>query len=293
MVERIYTHAVIAISIIIGEKMTPKLSVPELETLSSEIRANILRLIHNAGSGHPGGSLSGVEIVTSLYFNVMNNDPEDPERDRFILSKGHVAPLLYSVLMKAGILPQSTDNLRKIGSNLKGHPDAVKTEGVEISSGSLGNGLSVAAGLAAASKIDGNSATIYCLLGDGECDEGLIWEAAMMAAHCKLDNLVAIVDRNMLQIDGCTEDVICLEPFRDKWEAFNWNVIEVDGHSYEELIDAYGRVGEMDDVPTLILANTVKGKGVSFMENVVGFHGKAPSTEQLLQALEELGEEIQ
>lgn len=276
-----------------GEKMTPKLSVPELEQLSNKIRANILRLIHDAKSGHPGGSLSSVEIMCSLYFNVMNSNPEDPERDRFILSKGHVAPLLYSVLMEAGIIPQATDNLRKYGDILQGHPDAMKTKGVEISSGSLGNGLSVAAGLAAAAKIDGKKTNVYCLMGDGECDEGLIWEAAMMAPHCKLDNLVGIVDRNMLQIDGCTEDVVCLEPFADKWKAFNWNVIEVDGHNYEELINAYNRIGEVEGQPTMVIAHTTKGKGVSFMENVAGFHGKAPSTEQLEQALSELGEGAQ
>lgn len=270
--------------------MTPKLSIPELEKLSREIRINIVKLVYDAKSGHPGGSLSGVEAVCALYFNVMNTDPDDPERDRFILSKGHVAPLLYSVLMKAGVIPESTDSLRKYGGILMGHPDAMRTKGVEVSSGSLGNGLSVAAGIAAAAKIDGKKTKVYCLLGDGECDEGLVWEAAMMAPHVKLDNLCAIVDRNMLQIDGCTEDVVCLEPFADKWKAFNWNVIEVDGHSYEELLAAYARVGELEGVPTLIIANTVKGKGVSFMENVAGFHGKAPNDEEMKQAMAELKE---
>lgn len=290
---RLYTQWLTGISTKTGEKMTPKLSVPELETLSKKIRVNILRLIHDAASGHPGGSLSSVEIMTSLYFNVMNRDLEDPDRDRFILSKGHIAPLLYSVLMETGDIPRSTDTLRKYGGILMGHPDATKTRGVEVSSGSLGNGLSVASGIAAAAKIDGKKTKVYCLLGDGECDEGLVWEAAMMAPHCKLDNLVAVVDRNMLQIDGCTEDVVCLEPFPDKWKAFNWNVIEVDGHSHEELIKAFNRAGEIEGMPTMVIANTVKGKGVSFMENVAGFHGKAPSTEQLHQALSELGEESQ
>jgi transketolase len=225
-----------------------------------------------------------------LYFNVMNRAPEDTERDRFILSKGHAAPLLYSVLMEVGVLPRSSDKLRKYGENLQGHPDDMKIMGVEISSGSLGNGLSVAAGMAAAAKIDGKRTRVYCLLGDGECDEGLVWEAAMMAPHHKLDNLTAIVDRNMLQIDGCTEDVVCLEPFQDKWRAFNWNVIEVDGHSYPELIDAFKRAENTKGAPTMIIANTVKGKGVSFMENVAGFHGKAPTTEELHMALTELGE---
>ena len=273
--------------------MTPKLTVQELKDLSPKIRANILHLIHDAKSGHPGGSLSSVEIMLSLYFNVMNRDPRDPDHDRFILSKGHVAPLFYSVLMEAGYIPQSTDNLRKYGDILQGHPDAMRTKGVEISSGSLGNGLSVAAGLAAAAKLDGKKTRVYCLLGDGESDEGLVWEAAMMAPHRKLDNLTAIVDRNMLQIDGYTEDVVCLEPFPDKWRAFNWNVLAVDGHSYEELLEAFEKADASVDVPTMIIANTVKGKGVSFMENVAGFHGKAPTTEELHQALSELGEETQ
>ena len=247
-------------------------------------------MIHDAKSGHPGGSLSSVEIVLSLYFNVMNHDPHDPERDRFVLSKGHSAPLLYTVLMEAGYIPRSADQLRKYGSILQGHPDAMQTRGVEISSGSLGNGLSVASGIAAAAKIDGKKNRIFCLMGDGECDEGLIWEAAMLAPHKKLNNLTAIVDRNMLQIDGCTEDVICLEPFSDKWRAFNWHVIECDGHSYPELINAFKEAAKRRDQPSVIIAKTVKGKGVSFMENNVGFHGKAPSDTELQQALKELGE---
>ena len=245
-------------------------------------------MIHDAKSGHPGGSLSSVEIMLTLYFNVMNRDLQDPERDRFILSKGHSAPLFYTVLMEAGYIPESVDQLRKYGSVLQGHPDALKTKGVEISSGSLGNGLSVASGLAAAAKIDGKKTRVYCLLGDGECDEGLVWEGAMIAPSCNLDNLTAIVDRNMLQIDGCTEDVVCLEPLPDKWKAFNWNVIECDGHSYDELIVAFKKAEQHKGQPSVIIAHTVKGKGVSFMENNVGFHGKAPNDEELKQALEEL-----
>ncbi len=270
--------------------MNTKLTVPQLEQLSTKTRIHLLKMIHDAGSGHPGGSLSSVEIMLTLYFHEMNRDPDDPERDRFVLSKGHSAPLLYTVLMEAGYIPRSVDQLRKYGGILQGHPDAMKTKGVEISSGSLGNGLSVAAGIAAAAKIDGKKTRVYCLLGDGECDEGLVWEAAMMAPSSKLDNLTAIVDRNMLQIDGCTEDVVCLEPFPDKWKAFNWNVIECDGHSYDELIEAFKKAEQHKGQPSVIIASTVKGKGVSFMENNVGFHGKAPNNEELRQALTELGE---
>ncbi|MCW4013817.1 MAG: transketolase [Candidatus Bathyarchaeota archaeon] len=271
--------------------MNKKLTVPELEALSKKTRAHLLKMIHDAKSGHPGGSLSSVEIMLSLYFNVMNRDPNDPEHDRFVLSKGHSAPLFYTVLMEAGYIPESTDQLRLYGSILQGHPDAMKTKGVEISSGSLGNGLSVAAGIAAAAKIDGKKTRVYCLLGDGECDEGLVWEAAMTAPSRKLDNLTAIVDRNMLQIDGCTEDVVCLEPFPDKWKAFNWNVIECDGHSFDELLDAFKQAASHKGQPTVIVAHTTKGKGVSFMENNVGFHGKAPNDEEMAKALSELGED--
>ena len=245
-------------------------------------------MIYDAKSGHPGGSLSSVEIMLALYFHIMNHNPKDPNRDRFILSKGHSAPLLYTVLMEAGYISWSNDQLRKFGCILQGHPDAPKINGVEISSGSLGNGLSVAAGLAAATRIDEKKGMIYCLVGDGECDEGLIWEGAMMASSRGLDNLIAIVDRNMLQIDGCTEDVICLEPFTDKWRAFGWNVIECDGHSYPELFKAFEAAILHKGKPTVIVAHTIKGKGVSFMENNVDFHGKAPNGKEIEQALREL-----
>jgi len=270
--------------------MNTKLTVPELEQLSRKTRAHLLKMIHCARSGHPGGSLSSVEIMLSLYFNVMNRDQEDTNHDRFVLSKGHSAPLFYTVLMEAGYIPESTTQLREYVSILQGHPDAMKTKGVEISSGSLGNGLSVAAGIAAAAKIDGKKTRVYTLLGDGECDEGLVWEGAMLSSSRRLDNLTAIVDRNMLQIDGCTEDVVCLEPFSDKWRAFNWNVIECDGHSYTELLYAFKQAAEHKDQPTVVIARTIKGKGVSFMENNVGFHGKAPNDDELAQALKELGE---
>jgi transketolase len=246
-------------------------------------------MIHNAKSGHPGGSLSSVEILLTLYFYIMKTNLDDPDRDYFILSKGHSAPLLYTVLMEAGYIPKTLNQLRKLGGVLQGHPDALKTRGVELSSGSLGNGLSVAAGVAASIKLDKRKSRVYCLLGDGECDEGLIWEGAMMASSKKLDNLTAIVDRNMFQIDGLTENVVCLEPFPDKWKAFNWNVLECNGHNFEELIKAFNEVAKYPNQPTVIIANTVKGKGVSFMENNAGFHGRAPNDKELTQALKELG----
>jgi len=269
--------------------MTTKLTVSELKELSRKTRIHLLRMIHNAKSGHPGGSLSSVEILLTLYFHIMNTNLDDHDRDYFILSKGHSAPLLYTVLMEAGYIPKTLNQLRKLGSILQGHPDALKTHGVELSSGSLGNGLSIAAGVAASIKLDERKSRVYCLLGDGECDEGLIWEGAMMAASKKLDNLTAIVDRNMFQIDGYTENVVCLEPFSDKWKAFNWNVLECNGHSFEELIKAFNVVAKYPNQPTVIIANTIKGKGVSFMENNAGFHGKAPNDEELKLALKELG----
>lgn len=269
-----------------------RLSVPELEALSREVRAAVLRIIYEAGSGHPGGSLSSVDIMLTLYFHEMNHDPSDPkwsERDRFILSKGHAVPTLYTVLAKAGYIPEaSLDTLRLFNSPLQGHPDSLKVPGIEVSSGSLGNGLSVASGIAAAAKMDGKKVRVFCLLGDGECDEGLVWEAAMLVAHLGLSNLTAIVDRNRLQIDGCTEDVVCLDPLTDKWRAFNWNVLEADGHDYAQIMAALDAARRHTDGPTAIIAKTVKGKGVSFMEGVAAFHGKPPSKEQLDQALREL-----
>jgi transketolase len=268
------------------------LSAPEMEELARKVRATIVRIIYEAGSGHPGGSLSCVDILLTLYFSEMSHDPSNPDwpdRDRFILSKGHAAPALYTVLAEAGYMPRSElSSLRSFGSRLQGHPDASRTPGVEVSSGSLGNGLSMSAGIAAALRLDGRSSRVYCLLGDGECDEGLVWEAAMLAAHLRLGNLTAIVDRNGLQIDGCTEDVVCLDPLADKWRAFNWNVVEADGHDYLQIKGALDEARQHTDGPTVIVAKTVKGKGVSFMEGVASFHGKPPSKEQLGQALREL-----
>lgn len=262
----------------------------DLEKKAKRIRRHIIEMIAEAGSGHPGGSLSAADIITVLFFNKMNYDSNNPkweDRDRFVLSKGHAAPALYAALAEAGFFSTNElKNLRKINSILQGHPSVI-TPGVEICSGSLGQGLSVANGMALAAKIDKRGYHVYVLLGDGEVQEGQIWEAAMTAAHYKLNNLTAILDRNGLQIDGRTEDVMGLEPLTDKWRAFGWNVIEVNGHSFEELINAMNKESEK---PKMIIAHTIKGKGVSFMENAVDFHGKAPTKEEAEKALRELGD---
>ncbi|MGD0803283.1 MAG: transketolase [Candidatus Bathyarchaeia archaeon] len=260
--------------------------------ISRGIRADALRETTEAGSGHPGGSLSATDILVTLYWEVLRHDPRNPgwpDRDRFILSKGHAAPALYAVLAKRGYFPrEELHHLREYESMLQGHPDATRTPGVEVSSGSLGNGLSIASGVASALKLDGRSSRVYCLLGDGECDEGLVWEAAMFVAHRKLDNLTAIIDRNGLQIDGPTEKVLSLEPLADKWRSFNWNVICVNGHDYAKLLAAFDEAKITTGKPTVIIADTVKGKGVSFMEGVVSFHGKACTSTELETACKEL-----
>ena len=268
------------------------LSVEEMEAMAKRLRRHIISMTGEAGSGHPGGSLSAVEIVTSLYFNVLRHNPEDPQwpdRDRFILSKGHAAPLLYATLAENGYFPlEELPTLRKLGSCLQGHCDSNATVGVEMTAGSLGQGLSFAVGVALAGRLNSQDYRVYVMLGDGECDEGQVWEAAMAAAHHKLDNLVAIVDNNGLQIDGWNRDVMNLEPFGEKWQAFGWNVIELDGHDIARLLDAFDRAKSVKGKPTVIIAHTIKGKGVSFMENNVDFHGKAPNAEQVELALKEL-----
>jgi len=245
-----------------------------------------------AGSGHPGGSLSSVEIVTTLYGKVLRHRPADPQwadRDRFILSKGHAAPLLYAVLAECGYFPVAELlTLRQLDSRLQGHADRTATPGVEMSSGSLGQGLSFAIGVALAGRLNSQNYRTHVLLGDGECDEGQVWEGAMAAAHFKLDNLAAIVDNNGLQIDGWNRDVMNLEPLNKKWEAFGWHVIEVDGHDFAQLLDAFEQAKLVKGQPTIIIAHTVKGKGVSFMENKADFHGKAPSAAEVEIALKEL-----
>ena len=249
-------------------------------------------MIGKAGSGHPGGSLSAVEIATALFWKVLRHKPSDPhwkDRDRFILSKGHAAPVLYAVLAECGYFPVSElDTLRQLDSRLQGHADRTATPGVEMSSGSLGQGLSFAIGVALAGRLNSQSYHVYALLSDGECDEGQTWEAAMAAAHYKLDNLTAIVDNNGLQLSGFNRDIMSLDPLNKKWAAFGWHVSEVDGHDFTQLLDAFGKEKKVKGQPAVIIAHTVKGKGVSFMENNLDFHGKAPTPEEAVQALKEL-----
>jgi transketolase len=279
----------------IGGKDMSKLAQDKLNFLTQkarEIRKSIIMMLAEAGSGHPGGSLSAVELLTALYFYEMKIDPQNPrweERDRFVLSKGHGAPVLYAVLAEKGFFPkEELMKLRKLGSILQGHPDMKRTPGVEISTGSLGQGLSAANGMAAAGKLDKKGYRVFVLLGDGELEEGQIWEAVMWAAHYKLDNLTVFVDYNGLQIDGPINEVMSPEPIPDKFKAFNWNVIEIDGHNFNQIIDAIEKAKKEKGRPTAIVAKTIKGKGVSFMENQVGWHGKAPTKEEMERAIAEL-----
>lgn len=266
--------------------------VKELAKIANDIRINIVKAVYNAQSGHPGGSLSCADILTVLYFNQMNINPEEPKaggRDRFVLSKGHCSPALYSTLAKRGYFDEKElESFRKLESNLQGHPDMNKIPGVDASSGSLGQGLSVANGMALSSKMDSMGYRVYCLLGDGEIEEGQVWEAAMTASKYKLDNLCVIVDNNNLQIDGEIQNVKGLNKIEQKFESFGFKVIPVDGNNIEQLIDAFDRAKTTKGIPTAIIAKTVKGKGVSFMENQAAWHGKAPNEEQLKQAIEEL-----
>ncbi|MBI4187055.1 MAG: transketolase [Chloroflexi bacterium] len=267
-------------------------SIEDMRAIAKRLRRHIITMISQAGSGHPGGSLSAVEIVTALFFKVLRHrlaDPCWPERDRFILSKGHAAPLLYAVLAECGYLPvEELATLRQMDSRLQGHTDRACTPGVEMSAGALGQGLSFAIGTALTARLNSQDYRVYALLGDGECDEGQVWEAAMAAAHFKIDNLVAIVDNNGIQLDGWNRDIMNLEPFNKKWEAFGWYVIEVDGHDLSQLLDAFERARSVKGKPTVIIAHTVKGKGVSFMENNPDFHGKVPTPAEVKTALEEL-----
>ncbi|MFC1982031.1 transketolase [Chloroflexota bacterium] len=268
------------------------LPIKEMEAIAKKLRRHIISMTGKAGSGHPGGSLSAVEIVTSLYFKVMRHNPVDPywpDRDRFILSKGHAAPLLYAVLAECGYFPvEELPTLRQLGSRLQGHTDCTLTPGVEMSAGSLGQGLSFGIGTALAGRLNSQQYRVYVLLGDGECDEGQVWEAAMAAAHFKLDKLVAIVDNNGLQIDGWNRDVMNLEPFKEKWQAFGWHVIEVDGHDFNQLTNAFNQVKSIKGQPSVIIAHTIKGNGISFMENNVDFHGKVTTAAEMEIALKEL-----
>jgi transketolase len=273
--------------------------VAAIEARARQIRRDIVEMIGEAGSGHPGGSLSAADIVATLYFGgVLKYDaarPEWPERDRFILSKGHAAPVLYAALAEAGYFGHDhLKTLRKLGSMLQGHPDSKKTPGVEVSTGSLGQGLSVAAGLAAGLRGGEHpedvqdDRTVYCLLGDGEIQEGQVWEAAMFAAHERLENLVAIVDHNGLQIDGACTEVMCLGAVAKKFESFDWHPIEIDGHDVHAIYDALLAAKEYRGAPVVIVAHTVKGKGVEFMEGEAGWHGKAPSADEVAAAVSQL-----
>ncbi|KUO50361.1 MAG: transketolase [Desulfitibacter sp. BRH_c19] len=263
-----------------------------LEQKANIIRQHIINMIGEAGSGHPGGSLSATDILAVLYFKTLRIDPDNlknPSRDRFILSKGHAAPLLYATLAEKGFFPtEKLMTLRKINSDLQGHPDMKSVPGVEMSTGSLGQGFSVATGLALGANLDKADYRVYALLGDGEIQEGIVWEAAMLAAHYKLDNLTAILDHNGLQIDGKVEDVMSPEPVSDKWRAFGWNVIDIDGHNLEEIDRAFDEAASHKGQPTMIVAKTVKGKGVSYMEDCADWHGKACNIEERNKALAEL-----
>ena len=267
-------------------------TIEELKNKANIIRKNIINMLTEAKSGHPGGSLSAAEILTYLYFKEMNVNPSIPrmeDRDRFVLSKGHGAPVLYSVLAEKGYFPkEELAKLRKTGAMLQGHPDMKGTSGVDMSTGSLGQGLSVANGMALAGKLDDKNYRVFVLIGDGELQEGQIWEAAMTAAHYRLDNVTAFIDNNGLQIDGANKEVMNVEPIEEKWKAFGWHTINIDGHDFQQIESAIEEAKGIKNKPTMIIAKTVKGKGVSFMENEAGWHGVAPNQEQSQQALKEL-----
>jgi transketolase len=266
-------------------------SVAELEAMARELRRDIVQTIYTAGSGHPGGSLSELEILISLYFRVMRHDPSNPQwpdRDRFILSKGHASPGLYAVLAHAGYFPKSElPTFRKLSSRLQGHAHPM-TPGVEMNSGSLGMGLSFALGCALAARLDYKAYLVYALLGDGECEEGEVWEAAMAANYHKATNLIALVDRNRIQNDRPTDEVMGLDPLDQKWRSFGWRVLETDGHDFNTLLPTIDKARQRRTRPTVIIAHTVKGKGVSFMENTATFHGRAPTADEMEKAMQEL-----
>lgn len=270
-----------------------KKNVQELKAIAKTVRGDIVSMLTESASGHPGGSLSAADIVTALFFGEMNidvNNPKDENRDRFVLSKGHAAPVLYSALARKGYFPvEELQTLRKINSRLQGHPSMRYLPGIDMSTGSLGQGISSAVGMALAGKIDKKSYRVYTILGDGELEEGQVWEAAMCAAHYKLNNLTAFIDFNGLQIDGNIEDVMNPSPIDTKFEAFGWNTMIIDGHNMEEIFEAIEKAKECTDKPTVVICKTVKGKGVSFMENQASWHGTAPSKEQCAQALAEIG----
>ncbi|MBU2541806.1 MAG: transketolase [Candidatus Omnitrophica bacterium] len=271
--------------------MISKDKIKKLEEKAKDLRKSIIHMLSLAKSGHPGGSLSCADILSVLYFHVLNIDPANPawpERDRFHLSKGHACPVLYAALAECGYFDKSQlSSLRKLGSLLQGHPDR-RTPGIEVASGSLGQGLSVGLGMSLAARLDKLSYRVFVLLGDGEMQEGNVWEAAMAAAHYKCDNLCAIVDQNGFQIDGKVSEIMEIEPLADKWKAFGWHTIVIDGHNIGEILRAFEEAASIKGKPSVIIAKTVKGKGVSFMEHVVDFHGRAPNEEETKKALKEL-----
>jgi len=285
-------------SLVLGEidKNYSEELIKTLEKRANKIRKLAIKMIANAQSGHPGGSLSIADIIAVLYFHILHHDPQNPkweDRDRFILSKGHGCPALYAALAEAGYFPSEIlYTFRKFGSILQGHPDMRKVPGIEMSSGSLGLGLSVANGIALSAKLDGKDYRVYVLLGDGELDTGIVWEAAMAASHYHLNNLTAIIDYNKLQSDGFNYEIMELEPLKDKWASFGWEVVEIDGHNIKEILSSIEYAKSVKDKPTAIIAHTIKGKGVSFMENQVSFHSVSKFTqEQLELALKDLGGE--
>ena len=275
--------------------LTQSCDIAFLKEQARIVRVEILKMLTQSGSGHTGGSLSAADIATALYFYKLRHRPDNPKwegRDRFILSKGHAAPLLYTVLALTGYFDKSLlGTLRKTGSPLQGHPSSKLLQGVEVSTGSLGQGLSIANGMALGLQLDDSASRVYCLLGDGDIQEGQVWEAAMTAGHYALDNLCAIVDLNELQIDGRCEDVMKITPVAPKWKAFNWHIFEIDGHNMEEIVSALDEAERIKGKPSVILANTIKGKGVSFFEGKAEYHGLAPTKEELEKALKELGED--
>jgi len=271
-----------------------KLSIAELKAMAQIIRRDVITMIHAAQAGHPGGSLSAADIVTALYFRVMRIDPTNPhwpDRDRFILSKGHACPVWYAALAERGFFDKAhLMTLRKLNSILQGHADMKKTPGVDMTVGSLGQGICAGLGMALAGKLHGKDYHVYVMVGDGECQEGAVWEAALAAPRWRLDNLTVIVDNNGIQNDTFTDEVMPVEPLADKWRAFRWNVIEIDGHKMEEIVPALEAVKTIKGIPTVIIAKTVKGRGVSFMENVPAWHGTAPNDAQAQAALAEIAE---
>jgi transketolase len=267
--------------------------ITELETMARNIRQDIIEMIYTVQSGHPGGSLSATDIVTALYFYFMRVNPENPnwaQRDRFVLSKGHACPVWYSALAEKGFFPkEELLTLRKINSRLQGHPVMGKPPGIDVTTGSLGQGLSLGVGMALGLKLDGGDSRVYVLISDGELNEGQIWEAAMAAAKFNLDNLIVVLDYNNLQLDGWCSDVMPIEPIADKWHAFNWEVFEMNGHDMREIIKTIKIAQSIKGKPSIIIAHTIKGKGVSYMENKCEWHGKSPNDEQYEQAMRELG----